>query len=188
MRSSISSCVYMRHTHIDMIIKKCQKFRLFWYRLLSIEGRNQLKFYIAGYVIYFINEKEYDIFTQSMEITGQLYQKWWYFLYFWTDMSVSIKSSASALRSNLPKREWFLCLLYNIELENTWELSSTHLQVTWIRHRDLHLLTVDKTTYTSDQRFLCVHNPQLGDWSLQVSCYLLKINNKTQFDYILVFK
>lgn len=42
-------------------------------------------------------------------------------------------------------------------------------QVTWIRHRDLHLLTVDKTTYTSDQRFVCVHNPQLGDWSLQVS-------------------
>ena len=42
-------------------------------------------------------------------------------------------------------------------------------QVTWIRHRDLHLLTVDKTTYTSDQRFVSVHNPQMGDWSLQVS-------------------
>lgn len=41
-------------------------------------------------------------------------------------------------------------------------------QVTWIRHRDLHLLTVDKTTYTSDQRFVSVHNPQLGDWTLQV--------------------
>ncbi|KAJ6649272.1 Zwei Ig domain protein zig-8 [Pseudolycoriella hygida] len=40
--------------------------------------------------------------------------------------------------------------------------------VTWIRHRDLHLLTVDKTTYTSDQRFVSVHNPQMGDWSLQV--------------------
>lgn len=42
-------------------------------------------------------------------------------------------------------------------------------QVTWIRHRDLHLLTVDKTTYTSDQRFVSVNNPQIGDWSLQVS-------------------
>lgn len=41
-------------------------------------------------------------------------------------------------------------------------------QVTWIRHRDLHLLTVDKMTYTSDQRFVSVHNPQMGDWSLQV--------------------
>lgn len=44
-----------------------------------------------------------------------------------------------------------------------------YLQVTWIRHRDLHLLTVDKTTYTSDQRFVSVHNPQMGDWSLQVN-------------------
>lgn len=42
------------------------------------------------------------------------------------------------------------------------------LQVTWIRHRDLHLLTVDKATYTSDQRFVSVNNPQIGDWSLQV--------------------
>ncbi|XP_055313257.1 roundabout homolog 1-like isoform X2 [Sitodiplosis mosellana] len=40
--------------------------------------------------------------------------------------------------------------------------------VTWIRHRDLHLLTVDKTTYTSDNRFVCVNNKQIGDWSLQI--------------------
>lgn len=46
------------------------------------------------------------------------------------------------------------------------------MQVTWIRHRDLHLLTVDKTTYTSDQRFLSVNNPQIGDWSLQVCIHM----------------
>lgn len=40
--------------------------------------------------------------------------------------------------------------------------------VTWIRHRDLHLLTVGETTYTSDQRFQSVHNKQTDDWSLQV--------------------
>uniref|UniRef100_A0A182TC26 Ig-like domain-containing protein n=1 Tax=Anopheles maculatus TaxID=74869 RepID=A0A182TC26_9DIPT len=41
--------------------------------------------------------------------------------------------------------------------------------VSWIRHRDLHLLTVGKATYTSDQRYQSVHNPQLDDWSLKVS-------------------
>ncbi|XP_055710390.1 zwei Ig domain protein zig-8-like [Phlebotomus papatasi] len=40
--------------------------------------------------------------------------------------------------------------------------------VSWIRHRDLHLLTVGRFTYTSDLRFQSVHNPQTEDWSLQV--------------------
>ncbi|ETN65989.1 hypothetical protein AND_002233 [Anopheles darlingi] len=40
-------------------------------------------------------------------------------------------------------------------------------RVSWIRHRDLHLLTVGKATYTSDQRYQSVHNPQLDDWSLK---------------------
>ncbi|KAL1396312.1 hypothetical protein pipiens_002714, partial [Culex pipiens pipiens] len=39
--------------------------------------------------------------------------------------------------------------------------------VSWIRHRDLHLLTVGKATYTSDQRYQSVHNPALDDWSLK---------------------
>ncbi|XP_050296896.1 uncharacterized protein LOC126736543 isoform X2 [Anthonomus grandis grandis] len=40
--------------------------------------------------------------------------------------------------------------------------------VSWIRHRDLHLLTVNRFTYTSDQRFSARHNPQTEDWTLQV--------------------
>ncbi|CAO1379785.1 unnamed protein product [Diamesa tonsa] len=40
--------------------------------------------------------------------------------------------------------------------------------VTWIRHRDLHLLTVGKSTYTSDQRYQSVHNPHTDDWALKV--------------------
>lgn len=40
--------------------------------------------------------------------------------------------------------------------------------VSWIRHRDLHLLTVVENTYTSDQRFTSTHNKQTGDWSLQL--------------------
>jgi hypothetical protein len=41
-------------------------------------------------------------------------------------------------------------------------------KVTWIRHRDLHLLTVGKATYTPDNRFQSVHNPQADEWSLKV--------------------
>ncbi|XP_034668676.1 uncharacterized protein LOC117901842 isoform X2 [Drosophila subobscura] len=40
--------------------------------------------------------------------------------------------------------------------------------VSWIRHRDLHLLTVAESTYTSDQRFTSIYNKQTGDWSLQI--------------------
>lgn len=40
--------------------------------------------------------------------------------------------------------------------------------VSWIRHRDLHLLTVDRSTYTSDQRFTSIHNPMTEEWTLQV--------------------
>lgn len=42
------------------------------------------------------------------------------------------------------------------------------LQVSWIRHRDIHLLTVGRYTYTSDQRFKAIHQPHLGDWMLQI--------------------
>ncbi|KAJ8976081.1 hypothetical protein NQ317_002194 [Molorchus minor] len=41
-------------------------------------------------------------------------------------------------------------------------------KVSWIRHRDLHLLTVGRFTYTSDQRFICIHNPMTEDWTLQI--------------------
>ncbi|XP_013149352.1 PREDICTED: peroxidasin homolog [Papilio polytes] len=40
--------------------------------------------------------------------------------------------------------------------------------VSWIRHRDLHILTVGGYTYTSDQRFQATHSPQTDDWTLQV--------------------
>lgn len=40
--------------------------------------------------------------------------------------------------------------------------------VSWIRHRDIHLLTVGRSTFSNDQRFQSIHNPQLEDWSLQV--------------------
>lgn len=42
------------------------------------------------------------------------------------------------------------------------------LQVSWVRHRDIHLLTVGIETYTSDQRFVASHFPRTEDWTLQV--------------------
>ncbi|XP_055694901.1 zwei Ig domain protein zig-8-like isoform X2 [Lutzomyia longipalpis] len=42
------------------------------------------------------------------------------------------------------------------------------LQVSWIRHRDIHLLTVGRYTYTSDQRFKAIHHPHSEDWILQI--------------------
>lgn len=45
-------------------------------------------------------------------------------------------------------------------------------QVVWVRHRDIHLLTVNQLTYTSDERFNCVHSPDTNIWTLQVYLYI----------------
>lgn len=40
------------------------------------------------------------------------------------------------------------------------------MQVSWVRHRDIHLLTVGRYTYTSDQRFEAKHSPHTEEWKL----------------------
>ncbi|KAH8305275.1 hypothetical protein KR018_009626 [Drosophila ironensis] len=40
--------------------------------------------------------------------------------------------------------------------------------VSWIRHRDIHILTVGSYTYTSDQRFQATHHQDTDDWTLQI--------------------
>ncbi|XP_014259878.1 uncharacterized protein LOC106672737 isoform X1 [Cimex lectularius] len=40
--------------------------------------------------------------------------------------------------------------------------------VSWVRHRDIHILTVSTYTYTSDQRFMALHHPLDDDWTLQI--------------------
>ncbi|KAI4482769.1 hypothetical protein M0804_008622 [Polistes exclamans] len=40
--------------------------------------------------------------------------------------------------------------------------------VSWVRHRDVHLLTVGRYTYTSDQRFEAQHYPHTEDWTLKI--------------------
>jgi len=41
--------------------------------------------------------------------------------------------------------------------------------VTWIRHRDTHLLTAGRYTYTSDQRFRAIHQVLSEDYLLEIS-------------------
>ncbi|KAI8033743.1 hypothetical protein M5D96_013500 [Drosophila gunungcola] len=41
-------------------------------------------------------------------------------------------------------------------------------KVSWVRHRDIHLLTVGRYTYTSDQRFEAMHSPHAEDWTLRI--------------------
>ncbi|KAL1506608.1 hypothetical protein ABEB36_005937 [Hypothenemus hampei] len=40
--------------------------------------------------------------------------------------------------------------------------------VSWVRHRDIHLLTVGRYTYTSDQRFEALHVPHTEEWTLRI--------------------
>lgn len=40
--------------------------------------------------------------------------------------------------------------------------------ISWIRHRDVHLLTVGRYTYTSDQRFSAHHVPLTHFWQLRI--------------------
>ena len=41
-------------------------------------------------------------------------------------------------------------------------------QVSWIRHRDTHILTVGSSTYTSDHRFSTLHRQGTNEWTLQL--------------------
>ncbi|XP_036344934.1 zwei Ig domain protein zig-8-like [Rhagoletis pomonella] len=40
--------------------------------------------------------------------------------------------------------------------------------VSWMRKRDLHILTTNIYTYTGDQRFSVVHPPGSDDWDLKI--------------------
>ncbi|XP_016842611.1 zwei Ig domain protein zig-8 isoform X7 [Nasonia vitripennis] len=56
----------------------------------------------------------------------------------------------------------------NCRVKNLGNKTMSHLQVSWVRHRDIHLLTIGRYTYTNDQRFRAIHNAQSDDWVLQI--------------------
>lgn len=45
--------------------------------------------------------------------------------------------------------------------------------ISWIRHKDLHILTVGRYTYTADLRYQSIYNPSTDEWILQIK-YLQK--------------
>ena len=52
---------------------------------------------------------------------------------------------------------------------NNYEYFMTlYFQVTWIRHRDVHILTVGEYTYTTDERFMSRHNRDTDEWVLVI--------------------
>ena len=48
-----------------------------------------------------------------------------------------------------------------------WYLFS-FFQVSWIRHEDLHILTVGRYTYTADMRFHSKYNSKKDEWRLEI--------------------
>ncbi|XP_043276928.1 kin of IRRE-like protein 3 isoform X4 [Venturia canescens] len=56
----------------------------------------------------------------------------------------------------------------NCRVKNLGNKTQMMLQVSWVRHRDIHLLTIGRYTYTSDQRFRAIHNAYSDDWTLQI--------------------
>lgn len=40
--------------------------------------------------------------------------------------------------------------------------------ISWVRHRDIHLLTVGKFSYTSDNRFQSIYDVDAEEWILKV--------------------
>ena len=50
-------------------------------------------------------------------------------------------------------------------------------QISWIRHSDLHILTVGRYTYTADNRYQSIYNPTTDEWILQVGIDLNYYSN-----------
>jgi len=52
-------------------------------------------------------------------------------------------------------------------------LPTLFAKVSWVRHRDIHILTAGAYTYTSDQRFQALHRQNTGhsnEWSEWTLC------------------
>jgi len=76
------------------------------------------------------------------------------------------------LKRNLPTRIYYeMAIISFITILYMWLCTNNNrlpLQVSWVRHRDIHLLTVGRYTYTGDQRFRSINQPPSEDWTLQI--------------------
>ncbi|CAL4066934.1 unnamed protein product, partial [Meganyctiphanes norvegica] len=51
------------------------------------------------------------------------------------------------------------CIVHDVHTDNS---------VSWIRDRDLRILTVGRYTYTTDLRFEALHNPGSSEWTMRI--------------------
>ncbi len=57
----------------------------------------------------------------------------------------------------------------SLNICNVWEIFVfLHEQISWIRRRDMHIITVDRIVYTNDERFNILHIDGSDDWTLQI--------------------
>ena len=80
---------------------------------------------------------------------------------------IKMSFSDQLLRKDGPNRSERVTLLIAL-LQHSPSPSLSLLQVSWIRRRDLHILTVGTYTYTTDQRFEVVHAAASRDWILKL--------------------
>ena len=77
--------------------------------------------------------------------------------------------------SSIPATSIKICALNNVFIFHLFFFSYAELhwlygkKVSWIRKRDLHILTVGILTYTNDQRFQSLHTEGSDEWALKVS-------------------
>ncbi|XP_011257711.1 zwei Ig domain protein zig-8 isoform X1 [Camponotus floridanus] len=72
------------------------------------------------------------------------------------------KSASKNVTALLGKTTYLNCRVKNLGNK------TMTLQVSWVRHRDVHLLTIGRYTYTNDQRFRAIHAAHSDDWTLQI--------------------
>lgn len=68
-------------------------------------------------------------------------------------------SLVAATAKGLKAKQLSICISFE---------SSYVTQVSWIRKRDLHILTSMSVTYTSDARFTIDGNPETDNWNLRI--------------------
>ena len=73
--------------------------------------------------------------------------------------------SDRSISVGVERREGNIVCFYGWRRKFVYSIS---FQVSWVRHRDIHLLTVGRYTYTSDQRFEALHLPHAEEWTLRI--------------------
>lgn len=99
----------------------------------------------------FNSKNTHDVVTVGDGNTGEPY-----FELRTTDGKTGSPQNVSAL---IGKTAFLSCVVKNLGKSKS---------VTWIRHRDVHILSVGEETYTTDERFMARHNRDTDEWTLVI--------------------